>query len=524
MRSTPGGSTNAAAEPDQKGICKGTAPTPDEHTSSYTTLASVEADGWSVAFSNPLSTELTASTTGNRNCVATGNYYAWTNGSGVGQMIKTMTGSGTGVLTFGNCGDAGEVKVYMNGAIVAAAATGYPQETYEFTYANGDVLKIRDEGANSVVLMSSLNLTAADGAARVTDGNNSTSGNLTDAPTGECQSDPDDLNGQVFSGLLFNGYTYSISVGTEVTELGTGTSPSVSCGTYSSTNSTSLPKTQLYTSGTFSDGCDGSLSGQQRVSMISFYCGESTQITAITEAVPCDYSITFETPGCCRLVPIAIPSAAPSTFARTNAGDTYAPSSAPSTFGPSSAPSWTPPNVPTKAPTDAPETPNNAPTSPTNAPTTLYLQDPATGICPSGKSLTEAECASLDGQSLGRSTTIDYKGIGNWPNPAQCGCYFNSWNPANVYFNTRTEGCTATNAAPTADVSCGDQCSPSGSDSSPVCTQSYCDHYQPGGTLRLRCDSSDAGHHYALAECKDTCGLCPAPTAAPTAGYHYSCN
>ena len=110
-----------------------------------------------------------------------------------------------------------------------------------------------------------------------------------------CQANPDDLNDQVFSGLSFHGYTYTINVGTEVTQ----TSQSVSAGTYSSTDSASSPKTQSYTGGTYAPGCSSSLPGKKRVSTVSFYCGETTQITAITEAVPCDYRITFETPGCC---------------------------------------------------------------------------------------------------------------------------------------------------------------------------------------------------------------------------------
>ena len=59
---------------------------------------------------------------------------------------------------------------------------------------------------------------------------------------------------------------------------------------------------------------------------------------------------------------------------------------------------------------------------------------------------------------------------------------------------------------------CRDHCSPSGSSSSqPWCTQSWCDHYKPGGALHSRCDSNDAGHQLALDECKETCGLCPLP-------------
>ena len=59
---------------------------------------------------------------------------------------------------------------------------------------------------------------------------------------------------------------------------------------------------------------------------------------------------------------------------------------------------------------------------------------------------------------------------------------------------------------------CDNACQPGGSYTGPGdpagCTTDYCDQYALGGELRHRCDESDAGHHYAVAECQKTCGIC----------------
>merc|ERR1712032_1378970 len=73
----------------------------------------------------------------------------------------------------------------------------------------------------------------------------------------------------------------------------------------------------------------------------------------------------------------------------------------------------------------------------------VQVQKPATGACPSGYALTEAECAGLDGQTIdGKS--VKYIHGATYGNPEQCGCYFDSGNK--VYFNRRTTDCTKTDA------------------------------------------------------------------------------
>ena len=74
-------------------------------------------------------------------------------------MTKVLAGSGTAVLTVGNCWDLGTARAYKNDVAIVSAEPGKPQVVVEFAYEDGDELKIKDEGANSVVLLTSLALT-----------------------------------------------------------------------------------------------------------------------------------------------------------------------------------------------------------------------------------------------------------------------------------------------------------------------------------------------------------------------------
>jgi hypothetical protein len=134
----------------------------------YTGKASVEADGWAVTFTFQYSDDLGNYVTAPRSCGATGNYYGYSRGATVGHMTKVLSGSGTGVLTVGNCWDFGTVRVYKNGIAIgsadvvpAGADIAGTQIPVEFTYVDGDELTIQDEEANSVVLLTSLMLTPA---------------------------------------------------------------------------------------------------------------------------------------------------------------------------------------------------------------------------------------------------------------------------------------------------------------------------------------------------------------------------
>jgi hypothetical protein len=65
-------------------------------------------------------------------------------------------------------------------------------------------------------------------------------------------------------------------------------------------------------------------------------------------------------------------------------------------------------------------------------------------------------------------------------------------------------------SCPAGSISDGgdDECRPNGSlGSNSLCTEAYCKQYRPGGMFHSRCEVGDAGHDWALQECKGTCGL-----------------
>ena len=82
-----------------------------------------------------------------------------------------------------------------------------------------------------------------------------------------------------------------------------------------------------------------------------------------------------------------------------------------------------------------------------------------------------------------------------------------------MYFCECLSSCSG--GAPVVAVSgagCDDACKPGGTYTGPGdpagCTEAYCDIYAPGAPFHYRCDPANAHHHYALAECEKTCGIC----------------
>ena len=80
-------------------------------------------------------------------------WYGWKGHAGVGSISTTLTASGRAELSFGNCWDAGTVKVYLDGTEIASAGPEL-HKTIAFDFNAGAVLSIRDEGANSVIQIS----------------------------------------------------------------------------------------------------------------------------------------------------------------------------------------------------------------------------------------------------------------------------------------------------------------------------------------------------------------------------------
>ena len=56
-----------------------------------------------------------------------------------------------GKLDFGNCWDAGVVKAYFDDKLIGEAQPNTPNRIVEFHIPKDGELKIRDEGANSVI-------------------------------------------------------------------------------------------------------------------------------------------------------------------------------------------------------------------------------------------------------------------------------------------------------------------------------------------------------------------------------------
>ena len=63
----------------------------------------------------------------------------------VGSVSNTFRGSGTATLTFGDCFlHTGQIKVSLNGEVIAKSTRPNQQEIIEFQYGPGDVLKISE--------------------------------------------------------------------------------------------------------------------------------------------------------------------------------------------------------------------------------------------------------------------------------------------------------------------------------------------------------------------------------------------
>ena len=91
-------------------------------------------------------------------CRRGNNWFGWSGGAGVGTVSTGLKGNGEATLDFGNCWDLGEVKVYLNDKIIASAEKNTPTKTVSFNFQDGDILKLKDEGANSVIALNGITM------------------------------------------------------------------------------------------------------------------------------------------------------------------------------------------------------------------------------------------------------------------------------------------------------------------------------------------------------------------------------
>ena len=75
-------------------------------------------------------------------------WYGWTRNTKVGQINTELYGIGTARLTFGNCGDTGDVVVYLNN-VKLGSASKHTKKSVEFDFEHESELKLIEEGGGS---------------------------------------------------------------------------------------------------------------------------------------------------------------------------------------------------------------------------------------------------------------------------------------------------------------------------------------------------------------------------------------
>ena len=91
------------------------------------------------------------------------NWFGYSGGTKVGTVSTILKGNGEATLDFGNCWDQGVVKVYLNDKVVASAHKSNPSKTVSFNFHNGDFLRLRDEGQNSVIAINDITFRCSSG-------------------------------------------------------------------------------------------------------------------------------------------------------------------------------------------------------------------------------------------------------------------------------------------------------------------------------------------------------------------------
>ena len=79
-------------------------------------------------------------------------WFGWKGGSGVGSVSTMLHKSmHCGKIDFGNCWNAGVVKAYFDDKLIGEAQPNTPNKVVEFPIPKDGELKIRDEGAYSII-------------------------------------------------------------------------------------------------------------------------------------------------------------------------------------------------------------------------------------------------------------------------------------------------------------------------------------------------------------------------------------
>ena len=129
--------------------------------SNFSSLATMkdamESTGWSFSFDNADGTALAAPS-----CGGGSNWYGWSDDNAVGTLTSpSLEGSGTATIEYGNCWNAGNVKLYLNDTLIDTAAPNSPTRSKVFSFANGDIVKLKDEDGNAIVNLKAFTISCA---------------------------------------------------------------------------------------------------------------------------------------------------------------------------------------------------------------------------------------------------------------------------------------------------------------------------------------------------------------------------
>jgi len=126
------------------------------HTSDFSTKAAMLASGWAsncaydVGINDPY---------GNAEKCQSSVSWAGFSQPGEGTVWRTLSGSGTATLNYGNCHTGGTVTVYLNGVAISSAAASTMSQEVVFSFSDGALLQIKE--ATAIIKMNSFVITSS---------------------------------------------------------------------------------------------------------------------------------------------------------------------------------------------------------------------------------------------------------------------------------------------------------------------------------------------------------------------------
>ena len=84
-------------------------------------------------------------------------WYGWELKEKIGSISTILPRSGKLKIGFGNCWNSGTVTLYLNDVIKSSSMPNSHHKS-TFKFKAGDVLMLRDEGPNSIILLDSIEL------------------------------------------------------------------------------------------------------------------------------------------------------------------------------------------------------------------------------------------------------------------------------------------------------------------------------------------------------------------------------